>query len=193
MTESKKIILLSVALGLVVGILSVGATRLIEDNYTASPGILSSPVEATMGNVAAGRYSTSICVQGDSVDAWPIQDSMNDWNKNGKNILTFSTLDCDADVVIQEATVNTEAWASTTFFDSGVISITFSPAVPVEYRRHVVCHEFAHVMGIPHTQSHSCSNIDLTVPTPSDDELTKVGSGLWNWRVARSNALHGGR
>lgn len=192
MTTNKKIIGLIVA-GVIVASMAAGVAVLTRDTTASNPRIISSPVDTTRGNIAAGRYSTSICVQGDSIDSWPLQESMNEWNRNGKNILTFSTLECDADIIIQEAIVNQEAWASTTFFDSGVISVTLSPLVPTEHRKHVVCHEFAHVFGIPHTQAQSCSNIDLTIPTPSGEELKWVGSGLWNWRVARSNALHGGR
>jgi hypothetical protein len=175
------------------GLASV-ATSAIWMLTSPSPVEVSSfPTAVPVDTTKEVKLSTSLCVQADGLEDWPIQDSMNDWNRNGKNILTFSTMDCDADIIIQSAVVDKEAWAATTFFDSGVISIALSPESPVEYRKHIICHEFAHVFGLPHTQSQSCSNIDLVVPSPSHDEVIWAGSGLWDWRVARSTALHGGR
>lgn len=153
----------------------------------------SSTVTTTAKEVVLPKTSTTICVQTDNVDDWPIQESMQSWNANGKNILSFTTRECDGSVIIQQAIIDKQAWAATTFFDSGIISIVLSPTVPVEHRQHVVCHELAHVFGLPHTQAQSCSNIDQTIPTPSDGEVRWIGSGLWQWRVSKANALHGGR
>ena len=187
--------IVGIASGICLGIGVISA--IMVSTTVAKNSIVSSPSSEvpmpTRGNIAAGKYSTTICTQADNLDGWPIQEVMNDWNHNGKNIFTFSTMDCDANVVMQQATVDKNAWASTTFFDSGIISVTLSSEVPVEYRKHVICHEFAHVMGIQHTQDQSCSNIELTVPTPSEDEIRRSGSKLWNWRTARANALQGGR
>lgn len=127
---------------------------------------------------------TYIClVMGESVYSnWPIDEVMQEWNGNGKVLFAYNADRCSATVsIVQMSNPDITYWGLTETFDDSYIQITLNASVPAVHRRHVICHELGHVLGLAHTTNVTCMNTKLYVPQPSAAEIEAAAENLNSW------------
>lgn len=135
-----------------------------------------------------------LCLENEeALDAngYPVDVVMADWNNAGTNVLTRDSKDCSGWLVFRIE--DTPGYYGTTQFSYyRFVEIKLNPSTPVGLRRHVLCHEVGHGLGVPHNKAEdSCMTDQPYVypesPTPVD--LQVAGSTLWEWNKISRQAM----
>jgi Zn-dependent peptidase ImmA (M78 family) len=148
------------------------------------------PVERSFGPVGSAidlPRTAKICVQrSKELTVWPVDDAIYNWNKNGTNLFVSSYEQplCNGIVIINETPTMAEFLGSIEFFDRSVIVITLNSRTPVEHRKHTICHELGHALGLAHSTSNSCMDINQYNTEPTKEDLSIVSQKTWSAAVA---------
>lgn len=161
---------------------------LVDKTAPVKAKVVTAVPATTMAIAPPPLKTTKICIMTHTLGDWPIEPATQMWNENGRNFLEANPnklTGCTGQVYVEESDTG-EYWGLTQFYTFGGIKITFSTTVPPAYRLHVVCHELGHVLGLPHSDAESCTNINKLVDVPAAGEVQTAGQDTWEfWTAAR--------
>lgn len=173
----RKLILLTTMVLLILG-LTIGSNSTSEITWEQSSTTIT-PTEMIFSEISVYSPPKNVCLEVKDLDqTWPVAVAVRDWNRQFIAQLRIDSDDCYAVVPVELKSIPGK-WGETNN-NRGKWSVFVSPAVPWMWRRHVLCHEFGHLLGLDHTSEvDSCMNIQLTHPTPSTANLQEAGKNLW--------------
>jgi hypothetical protein len=134
------------------------------------------------------------CYQGTITGSWKLLTVVDNWNKNGKNLLfpvgisecAFGNRECrETDICVATVTISLTDkddgnWGLTQGRFSPWEYITLNTQTPITAQQHTLCHELGHALRLEHHPGRSCMNPDDTVPIPSGSDLDDVAKAVAN-------------